>query len=132
MKRRGIENLLLRRVRRHQSMTALFRAPSSERPPQLQARPVVQKQEQDSLVDIPTTEMSPSLPVTPARSDTVARKVMPSSTPAPKPFPPLPSTPAESKPAQTPDPAWKRLETIFRKHQEQDDPHPADLTDTKA
>ena len=91
--RRGIDNLLLRRVRRHQAMTALFRAPGtdSEQPRAAQARPVVQKQEQDTPVEAPVAEATPSLPVIPVRSDIVARKAVTPSTP--KPLSPLPLLP---------------------------------------
>src|SRR5574342_925479 len=113
MKRRGVENILLRRVRRHESMTALFRSHDSKRPPQLQTRllgQVDQKEEQEASGGSQITGARPSVPATPPRSNTVARQVVPSSTSTPKPLPPLPSTPAESAPAKTPDPVWKRLQ----------------------
>jgi hypothetical protein len=133
--RRVVENILLRRVRRHQSMTALFRVPGmdSERPRQSRTLPIVQKkEEQDFPVDTPVTKVSPSLPVSSPRSDTLDRQVVAPSTSAPDPLTPLPSTPPENQPSKTPDPVWKRLQTIFRKHEEQNDPHTADTTDLEA
>src|SRR5512135_1684654 len=108
MRRRGIENMLLRRVRRHQSMTALFRAPSSEKVTQLQTRLVDQKEEQGTIVSPQTEIASLSIPMTPPRSDTVARQVVPSSTSTSKPLPPVPATPASNEPSKPADPVWKR------------------------
>lgn len=127
--RRGIENLLLRRVRRHQSMTALFRAPGmdSERPPQLQTRLVGQKEEQDSPAQAQMAEVSSSIPAVAPRSGTVARQLVSPPASAPNPLTPLPSTPPVTESSRTPDPVWKRLQTIFRKHEEHNDPHTTDM-----
>src|SRR5512138_2730224 len=101
MRRRGIENILLRRVRRHQSMTALFRAPDAgpTRRPQAQVLPVIQKKdEQDLPVDVPMTGVKPSLPVSPVRPSTVIRQAAPPLASMPKPSAPLPSSTTEPEP----------------------------------
>jgi hypothetical protein len=133
MKRRGIENILLRRVRRHQSMTALFRAPDldSKRPFQPRAWPVLQQKEQDSLVDTQAAEVRSTFPVIPPRADPGVRQ--PVHPPASAPQSPAAQTAASSpkESSATPDPVWKRLQTIFRKHQAQNDPQTTNTTDSE-
>ena len=125
--RRGLENRLLRRVRRHQSMTALFRAPvnrPSKFPSQPWATPVIQTQMQNipmhrqaqpvDVIDSSVTSSSTPSPV-------VARQVV--SPPAPVTIRSNPEKPRASPSTETTsssDLTWKRLQTIFRKHQEQD------------
>lgn len=124
-----ISNLLLQRVRRHASMTTLFRAvdpnaswtPRSERQP-VQEGGIVQA----SLPIPPPGSAGPSVPVSSPPAARSTPQVFRSSDNPPAPLPP---PAARQEPAPIPAPAkpeeeatWRRLETIFRKHAEQDGP----------
>lgn len=128
--RRGVNNVLLRWVQRHQSMTTLFHThpnpPEKRMQPSWKA-PVVQAKprEAPSQQDLPAAE-HPILPAPPIPPKANAVRQVP---------PPLPVEPAvnEAKPSASPtrdassqsDPGWKRLQTIFRKHQENQAPESA-------
>lgn len=118
---RGIQNILLRRVRRHQSITALFRSPHTHlkkysSPPW--TTPVTQTQLQDSSLDEQAHISDSSIHHnTPARP-TVARQAVSTSTPAAA-NSESPKSPSPKEISSSSDPIWKRLQTIFHKHQEQ-------------
>ena len=153
-KRRGLENILLRRVQRHQSMSVLFRAPdkASEKLVQPQTNLVARKIEPEVLASskIQLAEVNSAAPVTLPEPDAVAHLPVSPSAPTPQVPSPLPQshpilqrqasnpqatihqTAADDHPDQAsgiPDPVWKRLQTIFRKHQEPDDLQQADTAD---
>lgn len=120
---RGIQNILLRRVRRHQSMTALFRSPHTrleKYSSQPWTAPVTQTQFQDSSLDEQAHISDSSIRHnTPARP-TVARQAVSTSTPVTT-NPERPKSPSSKEISSSSDPIWKRLQTIFREHQEQDE-----------
>ena len=123
LSKRGRENILLRRVRRHQSMTTLFRALDTDGarlPYEAGKAPVAQSSLQvlpvNATLDSTDSSVRSAAPVAPV----VARQVV--SLPASvndstdsKPPESVSSTAASSGA----DPVWRQLQTIFRKHQEQ-------------
>lgn len=122
---RRLNNPLLHWVQRHQSMTTLFHSHShpvhSTQAMQIPKPPDSETVIQAKPVDV-QMPMRSDLPIASPRA--AVREVTP----------PLPvdSTPKEAKaPSSTsaskdasaqPDPGWKRLQRIFRKHQEQENP----------
>ena len=128
--RRAINNVLLRWVQRHRSMTALFhtRPVHATRPkvqlPHSSTAPVIQAKPMD--IHLPTQPDTlgvenpiPSVQLAPPKASPVQQSIPPlrvdSSVKEVKaPPPPKPA------PADQPDPGWTRLKAIFRRHQEQE------------
>jgi hypothetical protein len=154
-KHRGLENMLLRRVQKHQSMSVLFRAPDmdTEKLIQPQTNQVAREAEPAASLDpqTQTADMNSVVPAAAPETRVLARQVVSPSAPAPQVPGPLPQTPpilqrqtsaplttihpAAAQPADEapgiPDSDWKRLQTIFRKHQQPDDPQPADTAEPR-
>jgi hypothetical protein len=143
---RGIENRLLRRVRRHQSMTALFRKALSptERPHPARTAPAARAQAgaQDLPIQAPEPGMVPNV-LAPVAAELVQKKeVSPpseavlqtakvqASTSAPAAVS-KPVSASQTRESNSPDPVWNRLQTIFRKHQEQNAAETADASAEK-
>jgi hypothetical protein len=128
---RGLKNRLLHRVRRHQSMTALFRWPRT-RPEKYSVRPwtapVIQTQLQDFSLDEEADVPDYSIPLTTPARPIVTRQVASPSTPVTT-KPEEPKSPPSKETAAPSDPIWKRLQTIFRKHQEQEGSQAAGMPD---
>jgi hypothetical protein len=123
---RALNNVLLRWVQRHQSMTTLFHShphpvhstQAMQMPQQPEATTVIQAKPVDTQAptqpDLPIAQSSPKV--------TEVRQVNPSlpvASPVKEAKMPTSPTPATST---QPDQGWKRLQTIFRKHQEQENP----------
>lgn len=126
---RRLNNVLLHWVQRHQSMTTLFHShprpvhstQATQMPLQADSATVIQAKPMDVQ-----TQPQPDLPITQSSPKASAvRQVnppLPADLASKETKSPTPSTPSRLDASVQPDPGWKRLQTIFRKHQEQENP----------
>src|SRR5690349_10872651 len=123
---RRLNNVLLHWVQRHQSMTTLFHShtgpvhstQAAQMPRQADSVPVIQAKPMDVQ-----TQPQPDLPIAQSSPKTTAVRQVNPHLPADLASKETKSpTPSRLDASVQPDLGWKRLQTIFRKHQEQENP----------